>query len=182
MSTESRLQCRGPTGKLQCSSGCWGWGLQHHWKRPRHVAFCGSVSKHDFLLTFFFFLLACMVSNSILIVYIAPAALHNKVTAISSPLPSYFLVPSIPIHSPLHRIVISVGLYLLPLFSLRALPLPPPPMLSRVLKGWMMAKSEPRLCSAAQKALYHPVPRSCWAAILYFMSRWSAPSINMAPS
>lgn len=137
-----------------------------------------------FSVDFFFlsFLLACMVSNSILIVYIAPAALHNKVTAISSPLPSSFLVPSIPIHSPLHWVVVSIGLYLLPLFSLHTLPLPPPPMLSLVLKGWMMAKSEPRQCSAAQKALYQPVPRSCWAAILYFMSRWSAPSINMAPS
>ncbi len=189
MSTESRLQSRCPTGKLQYPSGCEGGkeeeGVQQHLRGRHHVALCGSVSGQNWLLFCFFTSSACMASNGILIVYIARAAPQSTVTVISSPLPSSFSVSSISFHFPVPPTLLStllVFLHLLPLFSpsLHSLLFPPPLLLS-CLKGWMMASLEPQQGSAAQKAACHPVPRSCWVAILYFMSRWSAISSNMAP-
>lgn len=159
--------------------------MQHHWKGPHHVALCGSVSGDD-LLVFFFPPFAYVASNSVLIVYIARAALHGKVTVISSPLPSSFSVSSIPFFhscSAEQYCLYPLGLSLSPssVFSLPALAPHSSSSSLSCLKGWMTARSESQQGSAAQKAVCHPVPRSCWAAILYFMSRWSAPSINMAP-
>lgn len=183
MSTESRLQCRCPTGKPQCSSGFEGGregeGARHHWKSPRHVALCASVSRTDFLM---FFPFAYMASNSISIVYMGQAALHSKVTVISSPLPSSSLVSSVSLFHPERYCLLCLSC--LSVFSLSALTPDSSSFSSSslfCLKGWMVARSEPQQGSAAQKAVRHSVPRSCWAAILYFMSRRSAPSINITP-
>ena len=138
------------------------------------------------LCLFFVFFFACMASNGILIVYIVQAATHSKVTVFPSPLPTSFLgFPKTLDSSVVCCIPRSVFIYLS--FSLFTLsPILFPHLLDFFsffffFKAWMKARLEPQQGSAAQKELCHPVPRSCWAAILPFMSRWSALSINMAP-
>lgn len=125
------------------------------------------LSKHtEFALFFFFSLFACTASNSLLIVYTAFAAQHNKVTLSSSPLPSSFPVFPVPLCCfPRLRSSSSTSSSFL-LLLWRA--------------GWGPGGSlDVALQHRRHSATF--VPRSCWAAILYFMSRRSAPSIHMTP-
>lgn len=123
-----------------------------------------------------------MVSNSVLIVYIA--APHSKVTVYPPCCPPLLVF----LYSFGDCTVLSTLLiFFFNLFSISLCVLlfvftpPPPHLVLLCLNGCVMARLVPQQDSAAQKALCHPVPRSCWAAILHFMSRWSSLIISIPP-
>lgn len=123
------------------------------------------LSKHTEFTLFFFLPSACPARNSLLIVYTASAAQHNIVAVFSSSRPSPFSVFSVPLHSFLHLRSSSTTS-------------------SSFLLLWRAGRGPGGSLDRALRHRRHyatSVPRSRWAAILYFMSRRSAPTIHMTP-
>lgn len=156
-----------PKGKLYCCSGCW-HPCRGGFAAPLEESPSCSIlwlSKHTEFTLFFSFLSACPARNSLLIVYTGSAAQHNKAMVFSSSLPSSFSVFSVPLHCFLHQ----------------------PPSSSTSSSFLLLWRAGRGPGGSLDRALQHRrhyatfVPRSCWAAILYFMSRRSAPSIHMTP-